>query len=291
MEDLSPIDGSRRYPLTIANAAGLQDHRFLGQAVLPAVYAMEYLARTVERALPDVPLTSCEDVRFDKFLALPSPNIPTVEAFAEIEILPGDDISAVLLTRHVAAKSGMTRMKVHARTRFRRTIPADDSLPKSPAWHNENPDAYQLPVDRLYADMVPFGATFQNIVSPVWLRPEGAWAVVSGGKPGADIHSPRLGSPFPLDAALHAACAWSQRYFGRVAFPVAMQQREIRQQTQPGREYDACVSFRSEDGTQLIFDLWIHEREGRLCEFVRGLTMRDVSGGRLQPPAWVSDGK
>ena len=139
--------------------------------------------------------------------------------------------------------------------------------------------------------MVPFGRTFQNIVSPVRLRPEGAWTVVSGGKPGAEIRSPRLGSPFPLDAALHAACAWSQRYFGLVAFPVAMQHREIRQQTQSGREYDACVRFRSEDGAQLIFDLWIHEREGRLCEFVRGLTMRDVSGGRLQPPAWIRDGK
>lgn len=291
MEDFSPIDGSRRYPLTISNAAGLQDHRFLGQAVLPAVHAMEYLALTVEQVFPDAPLTFSEDIRFDKFLALPTPDIPTVEAFAEIEVNPEDDIEAVLLTRHVAAKSGMTRMKMHARTRFHRTIRADASMPKSPTWHNEEQDGYQLPVDRLYADMVPFGMTFQNVVSPVWLRPEGAWAVVSGGMPGGDIRSPRLGSPFPLDAALHAACAWAQRYVGVVAFPVAMQQRVIRQQTRPGQEYNACACFREEDGACLIFDLWLHDRKGRLCEFIRGLAMRDVSGGRLRPPAWIRDGK
>lgn len=291
MADLSPIDGSRRYPLTISNAAGLQDHRFLGQAVLPAVHAMEYLARAVEQVFPDVPLTFSEDIRFDKFLALPTPDIPTVDSFAEIEAHSEDDIEAALLTRHVATKSGMTRMKVHARTSFRRTARADGFLPPVPTWQTEKSGAYRLPMERLYAEMVPFGTRFQNIVSPVWLRPEGAWAVVSGGMPGADIRSPRLGSPFPLDAALHAACAWAQRYVGVVAFPVAMQQRVIRQQTRPGQEYNACACFTEEDGASLIFDLWLHDREGRLCELIRGLTMRDVSGGRLRPPAWVRDGK
>ena len=40
-------------------------------------------------------------------------------------------------------------------------------------------------------------------------------------------------------------------------------------------------------GGYLLFDLWLHDREGRLCEFIQGLTMRDVSGGRLQTPGWV----
>jgi len=289
MEDLSPIAGRHRYPLTIANAAGLQDHRFLGQAVLPAVHAMEHLARTVDRVFPDVSLTFAEHIRFDKFLALPTPDISTVPAFAEIETHPAGGIDAVLLTRHVAAKSGMTRMKVHARTRFNRSINTDVSLPQAPAWRNEKTDAYHLPVDRLYAEMVPFGTTFQNVVAPVWLRPEGAGTVVSGGAAGTDSNSLQLGSPFPLDAAMHAACAWAQRYVGVVAFPVAMERRVIRQRTIPGQKYDVCVDFKAEDGTRLIFDLWLHDQEGHLCEFIRGLTMRDVSGGRLQPPAWVRE--
>ncbi len=181
MEDVSPIAVPHRYALTIPNAAGLQDHRFLGQAVLPAVYAMAHLARAVGRAFPDVSLASSQDIRFDKFLTLPPPDIPRVEAFAELGVTPEGGIEAVLLTRHVAVKSGMTRMKVHVRTRFGLSVNADAPLPQAPAWPDAHTDAYHLSVDRLYAEMVPFGRTFQNVVSRVALQPEGALATVSGG--------------------------------------------------------------------------------------------------------------
>jgi len=287
MEDVSPIAASQRYALTIPNAAGLQNHRFLGQAVLPAVFAMEYLARTVGRVFPDVPLVFSQDIRFDKFLPLPPPDIPRVEAFAELGVTPDGGIEAVLLTRHVAAKSGMTRMKVHVRTRFGRPVNADAALPQAPAWPDAHTDAYHLSVDRLYAEMVPFGRAFQNVVSRVVLRPEGALATVSGGALGTEARAFRLGSPFCLDAAFHVACAWAQRYAGVVAFPVAMQKRVILHPTLPGKDYRACVRFIERDGDGLLFDVWLHDRAGNLCEMVQGLTMRDVSGGRLQPPKWI----
>lgn len=289
MEDISPIAGPRRYPLTIPNAAGLQDHRFLGQAVLPAVHAMDYLARTVGRVFPDVVLASSADIRFDKFLVLPPPDIPQVEAFVELDVFPdGESVAAVLLTRHVAAKSGMTRMKVHVRSRFGRPVNAEDSLPQAPAWPDAQKDVYHLSVERLYAEMVPFGTVFQNVVSRVALRPEGALATVSGGALGTAEHAFRLGSPFCLDAALHIACAWAQRYAGIVAFPVALQKRVILNPTLPGKEYLACVRYKEREGDGLLFDLWLHDRAGQLCEIVQGLTMRDVSGGKLRPPTWIS---
>lgn len=291
MEDVSPIAAPHRYALTIPNDAGLQDHRFMGQAVLPAVHALEHLAGAVGRAFPDVSLTFSEDIYFDKFLVLPAPDIPRVEAFVELDVTPDGGIAAVLLTRHVAAKSGITRMKVHVRTRFGLPVDADASLPQVPAWRDEQTDMYHLPADRLYAAMVPFGTAFQNVVSWVALRPEGAMATVSGGALGPQDRSLGLGSPFCLDAALHIACAWAQRYAGVVAFPVAMQKRVILHPTLSGKDYFACVRFKARDGDGLLFDLWLHDRAGKLCEIVQGLSMRDVSGGRLHPPAWVRDGR
>ena len=87
-----------------------------------------------------------------------------------------------------------------------------DTLPPVPAGREAPAETYHLPVDRLYAEMVPFGPAFQNVVSPVQLGPEGARAVVSGGATAGDDRLVQLGSPFPLDAAFHAACAWSQRF-------------------------------------------------------------------------------
>ncbi len=287
MEDIPAIAGPRRYTLTITNDPVLQDHRFLGQAVLPAVYALGYLARTVGREFPDAAVTFSEAIRFDKFLALPAAGAPDVAVFADIEPKPDGGIEAELLTRHVAAKSGMTRMKAHVRCRFGAAADGMDTLPPVPAWREAPAEIYHLPVDRLYAEMVPFGPAFQNVVSPVQLGPEGARAVVAGGSIDAGGRSPQLGSPFPLDAAFHAACAWSQRFHGIIAFPVAMEQRWIRNRTRFGKHYHADIRFREEAGGCLLFDLWLHDREGRLCECIQGLTMRDVSGGRLQPPGWV----
>lgn len=260
----------------------------MGQAVLPAVHALEHLAGAVGRVFPDESLMSSKDIHFDKFLALPTPDISRLEAFAELGVSPdGEMIEAALLTRHVAVKSGMTRMKVHVRTRFGVSADVDEFRPEIPMWQDKSTDAYTLPPDRLYTEMVPFGRAFQNVVSPVLLQLEGARATVSGGAPGTEDRALKLGSPFPLDAAFHIACAWAQRYMGVVAFPVAMQRRVILHQTLPGKAYLACVRFNARDGDRLVFDLWLHDRAGTLCEIVQGLAMRDVSGGKLRPPEWI----
>lgn len=259
----------------------------MGQAVLPAVHALEHLAGVAGRVFPDVSLTFSEDMHFDKFLTLPAPDAPRLEVFAELGVSPdGKMIEAVLLTRQVAVKSGMTRMKVHVRVRFGAPVEVEAPLPEVPIWQDKQ-EAYTLSPDRLYAEMVPFGKAFQNVVSAVRLQPEGARATVSGGAPGTGDRALRLGSPFPLDAAFHIACAWAQRYAGIVAFPVAIQNRVILHQTLPGKAYLAWVRWNGRDGDRLIFDLWLHDRAGTLCEIVQGLAMRDVSGGKLQPPKWI----
>jgi len=131
---------------------------------------------------------------------------------------------------------------------------------------------------------VPFLPAYRNL-EELHLSEQGAIALVRGGT--ADAPAEPLGSPFPLDATFHAACVWGQRYAGIVGFPVHIDARIIRKKTRAGETYLARVTPLSVTDSQLVFDLWIYDAGGEVCEEVRGLRMRDVSGGTLQPPQWI----
>jgi hypothetical protein len=96
-----------------------------------------------------------------------------------------------------------------------------------------------------------------------------------------------LGSPFPFDGSLHAACAWAQRYCGIVAFPVGFAERVIVQPIAPGEEALCTVIPVSVHEGTIRFDIWLHDQNGRLREMAKGVAMKDVFGGRITPPAWV----
>ncbi|MEZ4525195.1 MAG: polyketide synthase dehydratase domain-containing protein [Desulfobacterales bacterium] len=99
-------------------------------------------------------------------------------------------------------------------------------------------------------------------------------------------HSP-LGSPFPADAAFHAACAWGQRYAGIVAFPVGLGARHIIRPTRADECYRAgCIPLKY-DAQVLVFDIYLHDQKGSLCEVIKDLQMRDISRGAMKVPEWV----
>jgi hypothetical protein len=126
------------------------------------------------------------------------------------------------------------------------------------------------------------------VVSEVCLTHAGASANVSGGD-FRDAVGP-LGSPFPFDAAMHVACAWGQRYRNIVAFPVGFDYREIIAPTRNGETYICRVFPLAEEGAALRFNVWLFGEDHRPVEIILGLKMRDISGGRLKPPAWVRKG-
>ena len=86
------------------------------------------------------------------------------------------------------------------------------------------------------------------------------------------------------------ACAWGQRYRGIVAFPVGFDRREIAVPTRAGETYCCRVVPLPDEGAVLRFDILITGRDGRPAEVIRGVAMRDISGGRRKPPAWVGEG-
>ena len=273
-------------PVDIPLRPYLRDHRFEGRAVYPAVEAMQILAATVKRCQPDIHVNRMTAIRFDKFLFLPS-EAASIPALVEVSTHDNMDLTAALLTRTRLKKAAMSRIKTHATLSLSNLDHEVAELPPVPA-ASLSGTCIQISPDRIYDELVPFGRAYRNLCDKLIISPDGALAAIRS--PDIEPEGP-LGSPFPLDAAFHAACVWAQRYSGVVAFPVGLDCRVVVSPACPGQKYFSrfVPIHKAADG--LIFDIWIYDTRGRLCELAVGVRMRDVSGGRLQPPGWIRGGK
>jgi len=273
------MTGWERLSLSIPNAAYLRDHRLAGGTVYPAVEAMAFLARAARSARPSLDITRMRDAAFLRFLSVPEDG--AVNAFAEIEDRDSS-LNARLVSLKTAPRTSISRIVEHVKISF-------SAFQSHPTQIDEilclEGPGIEIDSQRLYRELVPFGPSYQNIERIV-VADEGAIAFVSGGI--QDAWSDLVGSPFPLDASFHAACVWGQRYRGIVAFPVGIGFRSIMTKTTPGGTYIARVAPRGESGGTLAFDIWIIDLDGTMCEEIRDVRMRDVSGNRLKPPAWIA---
>lgn len=277
-----------KIPFTIPVAPYWRDHRFSAAAVLPAVEALQILART----LPEggcSPLVQ-EGAVFRHLLTI----TPETDALALVHEYSRDAEGkphSRLLTLRRGRNSGLARSIEHASLRFlelknspRSGDWSDGTFPK-PAWKGE---IFAFSGSRLYEELVPFGSAYRNVPGEVNLYPVGAEALVSGGEyPQAE--GP-LGSPFPFDAALHLACAWGQRYAGLVTFPVAFARREILIPTRADRCYHCLVahSGSSEDG--LFFHIRLAADDGTLAEVIERVEMRPLAQEQRPIPVWLREG-
>lgn len=263
------------------------DHHFQGRPVLPAVEAMEALARVAKNNYPHIRIDHLSHIEFDKFLFM-EPGADHLDAIAELRTAKDGSLQATLLTRTKAPKAAFTRTKIHVRLTF-------EKLPTPPkSWRIDFTAALEgictiVAPEKIYEDLVPFGPAFRNIRSPLVISPDGALAQIK--TPPHQYHGTNaqslLGSGYALDAAYHAACVWAQHYCGIVAFPVAMERRTIISPTGPAKDYVGRVIARTIAGDRLLFDILLLDRDGLVCEVAEAVHMRDVSGGRLKPPDWI----
>ena len=285
MGNLPQIGRPATIPIRLSTPGHLMDHHFKGQPVLPAVAAMEVLARTVKELHPHLKVDHLTQIRFDKFLPL-DPSQTHLEAVVELQPSGNDECQAVLATRTRAPKAAITRTKLHARVSFTQGRPAPDPWPPDVAAAPEG-ICQSIPPEKLYAELVPFGPSFQNIESPVYISPDGALTRIKTPEMVWAGYDNCLGSPFALDAAMHGACVWAQHFRGVVAFPVAIDSRYIIRPALPGRVYYGRVRPQIISDDLMVFDIGVLDAQGSLCEMARGVHMRDVSGGHLQPPPWI----
>lgn len=289
MGEFPAIGNTKRRPVTFTMPPHWTDHHFQGQAILPAVEAMQLLAHWVQSVDPHLDVRAIGQAAFNKFLPLSSPEVP-IHAVCETVDIDNGGIRAALITKTVAKTVKISRTIVHAQldfgilsSEFSTCIPESVLDLKSPC--------FELDPVRLYDELVPFGPLYRTINRPLRLWPEGAWADIQAPELTDHQTAMPLGSPFVLDAAFHAACVWSQRYAGLVAFPVGIGQRVIHQPTRSGDSYRAQVVLVKKDRTHLTFDICIKDFDGSCFEVAQGVRMRDVSGGRLKPPDWIACGR
>jgi len=274
------MNEKRRLPLSIPINTYLRDHHYEGRVILPAVEALIALACGVFRNYPRTNFSCLANVSFPRFLVVPD-EATCVHAFVETE-RDEEKIIARLLTV-MQTKAGISRALEHASVEF--PLKPEDMMPPSAHREKLGGDCINIPAATIYRELVNFGPAYRNITGDLSISPEGVLCCISGG--GSNAASDILGSPFVFDAAMHAACVWGQRYRDIVAFPVGFARREIHCKTKKGGAYVGRIWPETVTSDELIFDIQIWEESGVLCESIKGLRMRDVSGGRMKPPAWI----
>jgi len=280
-----------RLPLTIPVRPYLRDHHFSGKIMLPAVEILQHLAGSLQAYRPETPVRCMRRASFDRFFEIDG-HAAVTDAWHELETHENGRLTSRLMSTITHQGTGLNlspcstikRTKVHAVVDFAVSGETGPPLPLDLAAALDGM-AFGIPAQTLYRDLVPFGPAFQNVTDTIFLNENGVLCHVFAAIHPASVEP--LGSPFPLDGVLHAACAWGQRFHHRVTFPVGFEQRRIVHPTVPGNLYHGTILPLSATGDVLRFDIWIFNGEGDLCEEIRGVTMKDVSRGRVKPPEWV----
>ena len=274
---LSPLMTTTCRNVQIKVQPWFRDHSFEGRPVLPAVESLLVLAGAARELRPELDIREMADARFARFLEIPA-NEQHIEAVVELQEEEGGIVRAGLYTKRQTGR--FFRQVEHAAVCFG----GKGRVACGRSYANEQP--FVVSGKRIYEHLVPFGPAYRNVTEA---------ELVSGGAC-AKLHTPELpqmeevadlGSPFLLDSAFHVACVWGQRYAGFVPFPVGFKYRRIVSPSLPGREYRAVVEAVVGRGSELEFDIDLVDAAGEPVEQVRGLRMRDVSGGQIKVPDWV----
>jgi phosphopantetheinyl transferase (holo-ACP synthase) len=272
-------------PVTVANGPVLQDHRIDGRAVLPAVEGLQLLAREVQVADPQAAVRNSRDAAFLRFLELPAES-PTIDAFVELRRESDGGLAAALSTRGAAGSAGVVRSREYLHATFV-PAPAPPAMPLDLAAAPAGP-LFAIDPQRLYDELVPFGPAWRNARGPIVLGADGATALLAA--PAGDTTRPPLGSPFPLDAAFHVACAWGQRHVGRVLFPGGYARRHVVRPIEAGSTTFCRIAAVARGVDEATFDIRIFDLEGTLCETVLGVRMVDVLHGKGPVPPDIRAG-
>jgi hypothetical protein len=284
MENFSRLTFPMRQPWAIKIYPYLYDHHLEGKAVYPAAEALIELARAVKINFPQAAINIMTAANFPRFLSIPE---DTEFLAASVDIEEGDEsgIIAALLKSVKSPTGSISRTVEHARVKF--AVIAGNQNPVHPfrALEKLGGECINVPVAAIYSELVPFGKAYQNISGDLSVSSAGALAYISGGNTESD--DALLGSPFPFDAVLHMACVWAQRFTDVVPFPIGFAKRTIYQKTKKRFTYLGRIVPIVFTGKLFIFDAWIFDLQGSVCEAITGIQMVDVSKGRMKPPAWI----
>lgn len=285
MEDVSRLIAPKRYTQEIKIYPYIYDHHLEGRALYPAAEALNLLARAAKNEFPQADVTRLSGVCFPRFLSI-SPKLKFMTVSVDIGVSKEGKITAALLSSLKSKTGNISRTVEHARANFGGT---GSQLPANPFRRFEKPEGeyIKVPAAAIYRELVPFGETFQNISGDLSVSRSGAIGYIYGGDTEAD--DDLLGSSFPFDAILQIACIWAQRFADAVPFPVGFEKRTIFRKTKKRIRYWGLVEPVAVASQPFVFNAWIIDMQGSVCEAIKGIQMADVSHGRMKPPAWIKE--
>ena len=241
---------------------------------------MMLLAETAEKTWPQRPVTRIRDARFPRFLSLPR-DTAFLETVVECDERSPGNCDLRLLTRKKIGT--MTRLIEHCALTFSGLDVQQADL--RAAIQPTILSGITISAEKIYQELVPFGPNYQSLQGQLQLFENCAIGTVRA--PELPVPYSRLGSPFPLDGTMHAACVHGQRLVDFVPFPAGFATRIIHKATIPGEAYACIALLQSSAHDKLVYDLQISDSQKTLRETVTGLEMRDVTGGRIRPPQWI----
>jgi Polyketide synthase dehydratase N-terminal domain/Polyketide synthase dehydratase domain len=275
---------SSRRPIQILIKPWFKDHCFNGKVILPAVEIMEILASAVQAIQPASHPWKMSKASFSKFLEIPE-GATELSALIEYEKKDEGEICGRLLSQVRLKK--ITRIKEHAQVTFS-TRSTEGTTAKFTDLFLPSEAGYSVAAERIYRDLIPFGPAYHTLTGRLQLSAKGAWGSLQAPMFTEEKQLKKtLGSPFPFDGAMHAACLFGQCVADFVPFPVGFSRRIIHTPTRAGEQYNTKVVPVSQSRDELVFDISIFDTAGTPCETVKGLRMRDVSGGQITPPDWI----
>ncbi len=272
MAGISPKIAPLRVPVTLAVRPWLFDHALAGRAVLPMVEILLLLAAETKNRFPEADVGSMENGRFVRFLEIPA-GAATLPLTVELETSGDGSITAILLQKKVLPT--MTRMVEYARVVFPRRPERERDLP--PVEQTLFSATASMDADEVYGRYISFGPAYRNLQGPLTMNDQEVRArvrapVMGQASPGTEL----LGSPFPLDGAMHAAAVFGQQRLGCIPLPVGFSGRVVHLPTRPGEVYTVRAVLLGSDGGRLSFDLVLADEQGRVCEEIFGLVMQEV---------------
>lgn len=282
------------YPLS----PWLHDHRFAGRTVFPAVESMRVLlaayAGMQDKSGPRLPLV-VSGARFPHLIAVDrAARRLDFQVTAEPEPVPAGGTGLAACPAAATVLTLFWRKPLRAMTRLLRVAElkingmGTTAGPPPPCPDGTlAADARRIPAERIYRELVPFGPAFHSLQGDLLLSGKEALgrlqALPAPDLPGADW----LGTPLPLDGAMHAACVHGQQLADFVPFPVALGRRRICRPLRIGADVQVRTRQTGRTAAALFYDLWLFQN-GELAEEIRGLEMRDLSGGAIRPAAWLA---
>ena len=262
-----------RFPVTMAIQPWFHDHALDGRTILPAVETLLLLAATVREHYPDIAVQHMTMARFTRFLELP-PETDSITLMVECAKEDNGAIRATLFSR-VRLKT-MSRMIEHGRVCF----PDMEAVDHGAGTIHIPPITkaiQKISAEKIYRELVRFGPAYQTLAGTLFLWDKEAWGTLQA--PSLPRTSPEeklLGSPFPLDGALHAACVHGQQHVDFIPFPVGFDKRIIHKPTRAGKSYRVAIKARTRTREELLFDLKIFDKNEKIRETVTGIRMRNV---------------